>query len=129
MPETFTHEIDVQFRDLDTRSHVNHVVYASYFEHAKERLYEEVLGVSLADSPTVVRSLSVDYRDSIPPDSTVTAELSPISVGKSSLTIDYELRVDGDVVATGQTVSVYLDEDGRPTAIPGDWRDALDSYE
>lgn len=129
MPETFTHEIDVQFRDLDTRSHVNHVVYASYFEHAKERLYEEVLGVSLADSPTVVRSLSVDYRDSIPPDSTVTVELSPISVGKSSLTIDYELRVDGDVVATGQTVSVYLDADGRPTAIPGDWRDALDSYE
>jgi acyl-CoA thioester hydrolase len=126
-PETYTHEIEVQFRDLDTRKHVNHVVYASYFEQAKGRLFDEVLGVSLADVNTVVRTLEVDFRAAIDPDRTVAVTLGPITIGTSSLTIEYEIA-DGDtVVATGRTVSVNLGEDG-PEPLPEDWREALAPY-
>lgn len=125
---TFTQDVEVQFRDLDTRAHVNHVAYAAYFERGKERLFADVLGVSLSEASTVVRSLDVDYHAPIPADATVTVALGPIAVGESSLTIDYELRHEGEVVATGRTVSIYLDADGQPTRIPDDWRTALAPY-
>lgn len=125
---TYAHDIEVQFRDLDTRAHVNHVVYAAYFERAKERLFEEVLGVSLSDSPTVVRTLEVDYRASIGADRTVTVVLGPIETGETSFTIEYELDDGDDIAATGRTVSVYLDEYGRATSLPTAWRDALAPY-
>ncbi|NHN59793.1 thioesterase family protein [Halorussus rarus] len=128
-PRTFTHDVEVQFRDLDTRAHVNHVVYAAYFERAKERLFEEVLGVPLSEAPTVVRSLEVDYVAPIGPDRTVTAALGPIETGETSLTIEYELRDGDDVAATGRTVSVYLGEDGRPASLPTAWREALATYD
>jgi len=127
MPETYTHEIEVQYRDLDTRKHVNHVVYASYFEQAKGCLFDEVLGISLADANTVVRTMEVDYRAPIDPDRTVTVTLSPIELGGSSFTIEYEIA-DGDaVVATGRTVSVLLGEDG-PEPLPDEWRERLAPY-
>ncbi|WP_435175901.1 acyl-CoA thioesterase [Halorussus sp. AFM4] len=126
---TFTHDIAVQFRDLDTRAHVNHVVYAAYFERAKERLFEEVLDVSLSEAPTVVRSLDVDYRAPIGADRTVTAALGPVETGETSLTIEYELRDGDEVAATGRTVSVYLDDDGRPASLPAAWREALAPYQ
>ena len=127
-PRTYTHDIEVQFRDLDTRSHVNHVVYASYFERGKERLFEEVLDTSLSSAPTVVRSLDVEYVAPIEPDATVTAALGPVETGETSLTIEYELGTGDDTVATGRTVSVYLDDDGQPTPLPDAWRDALAPY-
>lgn len=127
-PQTFTHDIEVQFRDLDTRSHVNHVVYAAYFERAKERLFEEVLGVSLSEAPTVVRTLEVNYEAPIEADRTVTAVLGPVTTGETSLTIEYELRDGDEVAATGRTVSVYLGEDGRPASLPSAWREALTPY-
>ncbi|WP_246985664.1 acyl-CoA thioesterase [Halorientalis marina] len=127
MPETYTHDIEVQFRDLDTRSHVNHVVYASYFEQAKGRLFDEVLGISLAEAPTVVRTLEVDYRAPIDPDRTVTVALTAIDVGGSSFTIEYEIADGDSVVATGRTVSVHLGDDG-PEPLPEDWREALSPY-
>jgi acyl-CoA thioester hydrolase len=125
----FTHDVEVRFRDLDTRKHVNHVVYASYFEQAKGRLFAEVLSVPLADAPTVVRSLEVDFRAPIDPDRTVTVALGPIETGESSLTIEYELRDGETVAATGRTVSVYLGEDGAsPEPLPEAWRRALEPY-
>ncbi len=128
MTRTYTHEVEVQFRDLDTRRHVNHVVYASYFEQAKGRFYHDVIGRSLVDVPTVVRTLEVDYRAPVEADRTVTVELGPVAVGGSSLTIEYELRTEGAVAATGRTVSVYLGEDGRPEPVPDDWRERLAPY-
>lgn len=128
--ETYTHDIPVQYRDLDTRSHVNHVTYAAYFEAAKERFYADVLDTALVDAPTVVRTLEVDYRAPIPPDALATVRLGPVEVGGTSLTITYELRVDGDgtLAARGTTVSVYLDDDGRAASLPAAWHEALAPY-
>lgn len=125
---TYDHELAVQFRDLDPRAHVNHATYVSYLEQAKGRFFADVLGVSLADAPTVVRSLDVDYRASIDPDETVRVALGPVEVGETSLAIDYELWVDGRLAATARTVSVLLDDDGSPTGVPDDWREALEPY-
>jgi acyl-CoA thioester hydrolase len=126
---TYTHDVEVQYRDLDTRQHVNHVVYAAYVEQAKGRFFLDVLGTSLADAPTVVRTLEMDYLAPIDPDRSVLVSLGPVVVGESSLRIEYELSVEGSVVATARTVSVYLGEDGRPEPIPADWRERLAPYD
>jgi acyl-CoA thioester hydrolase len=125
---TYTHDIEVQFRDLDTRSHVNHVVYASYLEQAKGQFFREVFGVSLADAPTVVRTLDLEFRSSIEPDRTATVTLGPVDVGTSSIAIDYTISVDGTTAATARTVSVYLGEDGTPAAVPTAWRERARPY-
>ena len=126
---TYTHDIEVQYRDLDPRRHVNHVVYASYLEQAKGRFFNDVLDTSLVDTSTVVRSLEVDYRAPIDPDETVRVKLGPVSVGESSLRIEYELSVEEEVVATARTVSVRLGEDGRPEPVPDAWRERLAPYD
>ncbi|MFB6117490.1 acyl-CoA thioesterase [Halosegnis sp.] len=123
---TYTHDIAVQFRDLDTRAHVNHVVYGAYFERAKERFFADVLGVPLAEAPTVVRSLKIEYERPLGPADKVTVTLGPVETGETSITIAYTLETDAPV-ATGQTVSVYL-VDGEPAPLPEEWRAALAPY-
>lgn len=126
---TYTHDVEVQYRDLDTRQHVNHLVYAAYAEQAKGRFFADVLGTSLVDAPTVVRTLEVDYRAPVDPDETVRVTLGPVAVGGSSLRIEYQLVVEGAVVATARTVSVYLGADDRPEHVPDGWRERLAPYD
>ncbi|MEF8840250.1 MAG: thioesterase family protein [Haloarculaceae archaeon] len=126
---TYTHDVEVQYRDIDTRQHVNHVVYAAYAEQAKGRFFADVLGVPLVDAPTVVRTLEVDYRAPVAPDRTVRVTLGPVAAGESSVRIEYEFVVEGSVVATARTVSVYLGEDGRPDRVPDGWRERLAPYD
>lgn len=126
--ETYTHELEVQYRDLDTRKHVNHVITVAYFEQAKGQFFADAFGVSLADAPTVVRTLEVDYRAPIGPDQVVEARLGPMDAGETSLAIEYELVASGTVAATGRTVSVYVGGDGEAAPLPAAWRDALAPY-
>ena len=129
MPErTFAYDLAVQYRDLDPRSHVNHAHYVSYLEEGKQALFSEVIGTPLSEAGTAIKHLEVDYERPILAEETVTVRLGPISLGDSSVTIDYEVLVDGERAATATTVSVLLDDEGRPRSIPDDWRDALAPY-
>jgi len=127
-PATYDYDIAVQYRDLDPRKHVNHAVYVSYLEQAKGAFFVDVLGTSLADVDTAVRSLDVDYLAPVLPDRTATVTLGPIEVGETSYTIAYEVVADGTVAAEAETVSVLLDDDGRPRRVPDAWREHLAPY-
>lgn len=123
----YTTECEVRYRDLDPRKHVNHAVYVTFFEEAKADYFENVLGVTLDEAPTMVRALDVEYRDSITFDQSVTIDLRVTDVGETSFTIEYELRADGGMAATGRTVSVYMTDDLRATApVPSEWRSRID---
>lgn len=126
---TYGYTTDVRYRDLDPRGHVNHVVYVSYMEQAKGAFLREVVGVPLDEVNTVVRSLDVEYERSIESGQEVTVELRVENVGETSFTIDYRLSADGEEVASAETVSVLLDEDGTPRPIPDDWRRRIEEYD
>lgn len=126
MAEEYTHEIPVQYRDLDPRAHVNHAVFVSYMEQAKGRFMADELGTALEAADTVVRHLEVDYRAPIEAGRTVAVTIPPVDVGETSFTLEYELVASGEVVATGRTVSVLLGDEG-PRPLPASWRDALTS--
>jgi len=122
-------EIQVRFRDVDAMHHVNNAVYATYLEQARVDYYADVLGVGLDGIDTVLVSLEIDYRSQIELDDPVTVAMGVRDIGKSSVTMGYEVRVGDRVAATAETVQVYVDADGdgsRP--LPADWVDRMEAY-
>ena len=127
--DTFEYELEIQYRDLDPRSHVNHARYVSYLEQAKADFFREVLDTSLTEPNTAIRHVELDYEAPIEFDRSVVVSLGPIETGTTSYTVEYDV-VDGDTtVASATTVSVLLDDRDQPRPLPDAWRDAIAPYE
>lgn len=126
----FTTTVPVRYRDLDPLGHVNNAVHTSYMEEGRVEYFKSVLGVDLATVDTVIASQSIDYRIPIELDDEVVVEVRVPEIGTTSLPTEYELRVDGDVVATGSVVQVVYDrEAGKPKPVPDDWRSTIEAFE
>jgi len=126
----FTTPVSVRFRDIDAFGHVNNAVHVSYIEEARVAYFEQVLDVDLGSVGTVVASLSVDYRQPIELDDELVVETTVPELGTTSLTLDHELRVDGEVAATATVVMVVYDyEEDAPRPIPESWRSTIADFE
>lgn len=126
----FTVPVPVRFRDLDPLGHVNNAVHASYIEEARVAYFKQLLDVDLDTVGTVVASLSVDYRQPIELGDDLIVEITIPEIGTTSLTTEYELRVEEVVVAEATVVQVLYDyETGEPTEIPDAWRSTIGSFE
>lgn len=127
---TYTAEIDVRFRDIDAMGHVNNAVYATYLEQARTEYFREVLDADLSQVSSVLASLSIDFRRPVTlTDETVVVDIDVQELGRSSVTMTHEFRVDGAVVAESETTLVSLDPDsGDPVPIPPAFREAMTSY-
>jgi len=126
---SFSTEIPVRYRDLDPEGHVNHAVYVSYLELTRVRYIRELLGAGIDDLDAVVAHLEIDYRRPVTIEESVTVALRVTELGESSVTMDYEIRSGGDVVATAETVMVRVDDDGDATPMPAAWRATIREYE
>lgn len=126
---TFTVELPVRFRDLDPMGHVNNAVYATYLEHARARYFREVVGEPLPTADTVLVHLSIDYRAPIElEDGSVTVVMWVPRLGESSIPMEYELRVGGQVAAAAETVQVAYDRQAAASKpIPERWRTAIEA--
>jgi acyl-CoA thioester hydrolase len=125
----FDVEIPVRYRDLDTLSHVNNAVYATYLEHARIAYVDRVLGEGFEAGGMVLANIEIDFRRPITfDDDAVRVECGVVNVGDSSFRMGYRVFGAGDVAATAESVQVAWDgEASRP--IPDDWRDAVETYE
>lgn len=123
-------EVPVRFRDIDPMDHVNNALYVTYVEQARAEYYEDVIGLTLGEADTVLAHLEVDYVEPIELGDVVEVAMRTKELGESSIPMTYELRVDGDVVATAETVQVAFDrESGEPVPVPGEWRQRVDAFE
>ena len=126
---TYTTEIDVRFRDIDAMGHVNNAVYATYIEQARTNYFRDVLGDDISTIPTVLASVSIDFRRPVElTDGSVTVEISIANIGTSSVTMDHEIRTGGEVVAEAEATLVSLDASGEPVPIPEKHRSAIESF-
>jgi acyl-CoA thioester hydrolase len=125
----FDTELAVRYRDLDPLGHVNNAVYASYMEQARTRYLKRVLGTPPADIQAVIAHIEIDFRRSIEGDDDVVVGVRTTGFGDSSITMEYEVRANGDVSATGETVMVAVDRDGSPVGVPEDTRRAIREFE
>ncbi|GAB3699319.1 acyl-CoA thioesterase [Halorubrum pallidum] len=125
-------EIEVRFRDIDALGHVNNAVYATYIEQARTAYFRDVLDADLSQASTVLASTSFDFRRSVElTDETVTVLSDVDDIGRSSVSMSYEIRVggDGDLAAEAEATIVSLDpETGEPTPVPEPMRSKLTAY-
>jgi acyl-CoA thioester hydrolase len=105
MTAAFEHPVTVRWRDTDALGHVNHVVFLTYLEEARDAFYAEVLG---AEPIYVVVRLEVDLRAEVRhADRQVIVQVTVERLGTTSLTTRETIRgLAGQVVAEARVVTV-----------------------
>ena len=122
-------EIEIRWRDLDVYGHVNHVVFLTYLEEARD----EWLGLALGDPARVwsyvVARIEIDYRRELRlEDDIVLARCTLERIGTSSVgTREVLATRAGEVVAEAQAVLVARDEEtGRSRPLLAEERAAFE---
>ena len=123
----FVHEERVRFRDLDPMGHVNNAVFLTYIEQARVAFLAEVgAATALEDMNMIVARVEIDFKAPVRLGQEVEVSVRASRFGTKSFDLDYDLRVDGELVAQAKTVQVAYDYERRePVALPADWREKL----
>jgi acyl-CoA thioester hydrolase len=131
MPHSFATELRVRYAETDRMGVVYYANYLVWCEVGRVELMRalgrsyaalEADGVGLAVSEATVRYLSPARFDDV-----VRIETMLTGVRSRAVTFDYLISnaETGARLATASTSLVSIDRDGRLTAIPADFRDAL----
>src|SRR5450755_1059347 len=112
---SFEHPVDVRWRDVDALGHVNHAVFLTYLEEARDAFFMKSLG---SDPLYVVVRLEVDLRAEVRyPDRRVTVRIEVESLGTTSLTTrETILTRPEEVAAEARVDTVRWDADLRRRA-------------
>jgi acyl-CoA thioester hydrolase len=112
----FERLVPVRWRDTDAQGHVNHAVFLTYLEEARDAFYAQLIG---ADPSYVVARVEIDLRAEVRhPDRQVTVRIQAERVGTTSLTTrETILTSSGELVAEARVVTVRWDP-GQRTSMP-----------
>jgi acyl-CoA thioester hydrolase len=120
-PGRFHVEIEIRYSDLDPNEHVNHARYLIYLEEARlafRRLLNDEYGLP-EDVTWPIAELTIRYLRSATYPGSVTVELAPIDVGRTSFTLGYGVFDRDGCVAIAMNRSVSVDRaTGGKVAIP-----------
>ena len=116
MAAMFERLVHVRWRDTDALGHVNHAVFLTYLEEARDAFYVQALG---SNPDYVVVRLEVDLRAEVRhADQQVTVRIQAERLGTTSLTTRETIFTpSGDVAAEARVVSVRWDP-GQRRPIP-----------
>ena len=108
----FERVVDVRWRDVDGLNHVNHAVFLTYLEEARDAFYAQIMG---SEPIYVVVRLEVNFRAQVRyPDRRVTVRVEVVQLGTTSLTTrETILTPSGDVAADARVVTVRWDADSH----------------
>ena len=119
----FVYRETVRFRDLDSMGHVNNAVFLTYLEEARIAF---LFGRGATTESIIVARVEIDYRSPVRLGETVEIGVRCSRLGTKSFDLEYELRVDENVVAEARSVQVFYDYERREASeLPADWRQAL----
>jgi acyl-CoA thioester hydrolase len=110
-PARFRIETEVRYSDLDPNEHVNHARYLIYLEEARlafRRLLDQDLGLPATVTWPIVE-LTIRYLRSAGYPGSLTVELAPIHVGRTSFTLGYGIFDRDGCVAVAMNRSVCVD--------------------
>ena len=128
---SYTHEIEVRFKDLDPLGHVNNAVVLSYLEQARFHWWKQQLsGRRFKEEGFLLARIEVDYRRPILMEDRVIIHLHCTRVGNSSFELGYRISrgQDGSLLAEAKSVQVMVDfASERPAPIKPETRVWLES--
>ena len=112
MPAIFEHAVSVRWRDTDALGHVNHAVFLTYLEEARDAFYAQILG---SDPIYVVVRLEIDLRAEVRhADRQLTVQVAVERLGTTSLTTCETILISpGEVAAEARVVTVRWDPVSR----------------
>jgi acyl-CoA thioester hydrolase len=108
----FQHTVSVRFADTDMMGHVNNAAYLFFLEEARIAFFRSLMtdsGEQFFGRGLIVARSELDYVRPVFFGDPVEAEVSILSVGRSSFRVGYVLRQGGQEVARGLTVQVAYD--------------------
>lgn len=112
MGTVFERPVDVRWRDVDALGHVNHAVFLTYLEEARDAFYIRALG---RDPVYVVARIEIDLRAEVRyPDRRVTVRIEVERLGTTSLTTrETILTPSAETAAEARVVTVHWDAANR----------------
>ncbi len=123
----FIHTEQVRFRDLDPMGHVNNAVFLTYLEQARVAFFAEAgAATGLEDMNMILARVEIDFKAPVRLGQEVEIAVRANRFGTKSFDLDYDLRVDGELVAQAKSVQVAYDYERRePVPLPAEWREKL----
>jgi acyl-CoA thioester hydrolase len=105
--------VALRWRDVDTLGHLNQAVYHELLEEGRVALFAELAG-DLTGTFVLAR-VELDYRREVRRDAGhVDVTMRVTGSGRSSIDVAHEILLpDGTVAASGRSVLVAWDPDGR----------------
>jgi acyl-CoA thioester hydrolase len=133
MPLPFRTRIPVRFRDMDAMGHVNHSVYFTYMEFARQEYWFAMSGTrSVKAFDFIVGRAECTYRSPAVLGETVVVAIGVTRFGSASFTMEYELtdEAGGRLIAQATTELVSYDyERSRPRRLSAETRARMEAFE
>jgi acyl-CoA thioester hydrolase len=114
--------VPLRWRDMDAYGHVNHVVYLTYLEEARDAAIARILRETPGESGYVVARVAIDYRRELRlTDGPVVVSCTVTTIGGASAQTRETIHTaTGDLIAEAEAVVVKFD---RETRRPREWTD------
>ena len=112
-------KIQVRFSDIDVMGHVNNAVYLSYFEMARVVFFSRLMGKDWdwKRVGVILRKNEIDYIKPVflneEPDIFIFCQ----RIGNKSFVLEYDLKVENELRATGTSLLVAFDSEENTTKV------------
>lgn len=122
----FVTPIQVRWRDVDAKSHVNNATIVTYLETARTELWRQRFGGGI-DIPFVVARVEVDFRRELAIDDEVRVGLWIEDLRGASYCFVYRIEANGVHAVDARTVMAHVGPNGKPTRIGSEMRARLET--
>jgi acyl-CoA thioester hydrolase len=114
-PDAHETVVALRWRDMDALGHVNHVVYLTYLEEARDAALARILRDTSGDGGYVVARVTIDYRRELRlVDGPVIVSCTVTTFGGSSAQTRETIHsAAGDLAAEAEAVLVKFDRETR----------------
>lgn len=129
MPYRFTTQVPLRWVDVDSEGVVNNAVYLSLMEQARFVYFEQLGLLPQRRVGFLLAEATVRYRRPGRLGMNTEVAARTVRLGGRSCVMEYEVRGDGEVLATGTAALVFVDAGLRPCAVPDAVRTAISGFE
>jgi len=124
-------QVTVRYAETDMMGIVYHGSYLPWFEIGRTTLLKEH-GIAYRDLEAAgfrlpVLEAAVKYLKPAFYDDTVTIVTTLAEKPVVRIELTYEVRRDGDLLATGRTVHAFIDREGRPVRPPANFVERMNA--